>query len=231
MRLFAYFAVIKALKQLTAKSAKNAKIAQRVELRTPPRKLTICFTRGAMLTNKLKNTIIVLIGFAGTGKYTIGRELCERTGAKLIDNHLINNPVFKVLDADGIKPLPPGVWDKVKTIRAIVYDSIREMSPPDLSFVFTIELIEGKPATARNGLFVPVRLLCDVDELCRRVANPGRIAMIKAISPEAARQKSADHEVLKAGHPNSRTIDVTHKSPSDSADVILAEIANLVRED
>ena len=193
-----------------------------------------------MLTDKLKNTIIVLIGFAGTGKYTIGRELCERTGAKLIDNHLINNPIFKVVDADGIKPLPPGIWDKVKTIRSIVYDSIRELSPPDLSFVFTIELIEGKPgeqeafddlkelAIGRNSLFVPVRLLCDVDELCRRVANPGRIAMIKAISPEAARKKSADHEVLKAEHPNSRTIDVTRKSPSDSADVILAEIANLV---
>ena len=196
-----------------------------------------------MLTDKLKNTIIVLIGFAGTGKYTIGRELCERTGAKLIDNHLINNPIFKVVDADGISPLPPGVWDKVKTIRAIVYDSIRELSPPDLSFVFTIELIEGKPgeqkafddlkelATARNSVFVPVRLLCDVDELCRRVASPGRIAMIKAISPEAARQKSADYEVLKAEHPHIRTIDVTAKSPSDSADVILAEIANLVRVD
>jgi len=54
---------------------------------------------------QLQNTIIVLIGFAGTGKFTIGRELCERTGAKLIDNHLINNPVFKVLNADGITPL------------------------------------------------------------------------------------------------------------------------------
>ena len=196
-----------------------------------------------VLTDKLKNTIIVLIGFAGTGKYTIGRELCQRTGAKLIDNHLINNPIFKVVDADGIKPLPPEVWDKVKTIRAIVYDSIRELSPPDLSFVFTVELIEGKPdeqkafddlkelATARNSLFVPVRLLCEVDELCRRVASPGRITMLKAISPEAARQKSADYEVLKAEHPNSRTIDVTRKSPSDSANAILAEIANLVRVD
>src|SRR4029453_3989564 len=117
---------------------------------------------------QLQNTIIVLIGFAGTGKFTIGRELCERTGAKLIDNHLINNPVFKVLNADGITPLPSGVWDKVKSVRAIVYDSIRELSPPDLSFVFTIELIESSPgdrqgfvdleqlAAGRGSLFVPV---------------------------------------------------------------------------
>ena len=189
-----------------------------------------------MLTDKLKNTIIVLIGFAGTGKYTIGRELCERTGAKLIDNHLINNPIFKVVDADGIKPLPPGIWDKVKTIRAIVYDSIRELSPPDLSFVFTIELIEGKPdedkafddlaelAIARESLFVPIRLTCDVDELCRRVASPGRTEMLKAISPEAAREKAAMAEVLKPEHPNLRTIDVTRKSPLESVEAVLNEI-------
>jgi len=96
-------------------------------------------------SNKLENTIIALIGFAGTGKYTVGRELCALTGAKLIDNHLINNPVFKVVNADGIRPLPNGVWDKVKAVRAIVYESIRELSPPELSFVFTIELFERSP--------------------------------------------------------------------------------------
>ena len=57
-----------------------------------------------MSNNVLQNTIVLLIGFAGTGKYTIGRELCERTGAKLIDNHLINNPIFKVTNADGVTP-------------------------------------------------------------------------------------------------------------------------------
>jgi deoxyadenosine/deoxycytidine kinase len=196
-----------------------------------------------MFTDKLKNTFIVLIGFAGTGKYTIGRELCERTGAKLIDNHLINNPIFKVVEADGITPLPPGVWDKVKTIRAIVYDAIRELSPPDLSFVFTIELIEGKPgeqkafedlanlAEVRNSLFVPVRLVCDVDELCRRITSPGREAMLKAISPEGARKKSSESEILKTDDPNQLTIDVTRKSPSESTDDILDEISNLLRED
>src|SRR2546426_1981795 len=64
------------------------------------------------------------------------------------------------------RSLPPGVWDKVKTIRAIVYDSIREMSPPDLSFVFTIELIEGKPGEEKRSeehtseLQSPCNLVC-----------------------------------------------------------------------
>ena len=82
---------------------------------------------------QLRNTIIVLIGFAGTGKFTIGRELCERTGAKLIDNHLINNPVFSRSSMSMESHLfPPGVWDKAENLRAIVYDSIRELSPPKL---------------------------------------------------------------------------------------------------
>ena len=71
---------------------------------------------------------------------------------KLIDNHLINNPVFKVVNPDGITPLPDGVWDKVKAVRAIVYEAIRELSPPELSFVFTIELFERSPGDQRAFL-------------------------------------------------------------------------------
>jgi hypothetical protein len=55
--------------------------------------------------------------------------------------------------------------------------------------------------------------------------------MIKAISPEAARAKATEHEVLKADHANLLTLDVTRKSPSESADAILAEITNLVKVD
>ena len=188
---------------------------------------------------KLDNTIIVLIGFAGTGKYTIARELSQRIGARLIHNHLINNPVFKVVNQDGITPLPVGIWDKVKGIRAIVYEAIRELSPPDLSFVFTIELFESSPgdqqafidleqlAAARRSLFIPVRLICQVDELCRRVADPSRVTMLKSISPEAAREKCAKETVLNSTHPNVITIDVTRKTAQESVETILNQVALL----
>ena len=200
-----------------------------------------------MPTDKLENTIIALIGFAGTGKYTIARELCELTGAKLIDNHLINNPIFKVVDPDGIRPLPPGIWDKVKAVRGIVYEAIRELSLSDLSFVFTIELFESSPgdqrafidleelAASRRSLFVPVRLLCEIEELCRRIVDPSRVQMLKSLSPEAARQKSAQETVLDSTHPHVLTIDVTEKTPSETAEMILGHIkktriAQAVRE-
>lgn len=184
----------------------------------------------------LDNTFIILIGFAGTGKYTIGRALCERTGARLIDNHLINNPIFKVVNADGVTPLPSAVWNKVSSIRRLVYEAIREISPPGLSFIFTLEMRESDPnahrgfldlqelAATRAALLVPVRLLCDVEELCRRVADPARAAQLKEISPELARRKMAEHTVLNPQHENTRTVDVTEKSPDESADAILHEI-------
>jgi hypothetical protein len=187
----------------------------------------------------VKNTIIVLIGFAGTGKYTIGRELCRRTGARLIDNHLINNPILRVVNADGKTPLSPRVWDKVKVIRQTVYDAIRELSPSEMSFVFTVEWRESNPgdhkafvdleelAAARQSLFMPIRLICEVDELCCRVADPARVEMLKEISPELARKKSAEDSVLNNEHPNLRTIDVTRKSPEESADAILSEVTTL----
>ena len=190
---------------------------------------------------QLKNVMVVLIGFAGTGKYTIARELCELTGAKLIDNHLINNPVFKVVNPDGITPLPDGVWDKVKAIRAIVYESIRELSPPEISFVFTIELFESSAgdqrafvdleelAESRRSLFVPIRLLCDVEELCRRVVDPARAQMVKSISAENARRKAAKETVLDSTHPHILTIDVTKKAPSETVKVILRHIEKLER--
>jgi hypothetical protein len=192
-----------------------------------------------MPNNNLQNTIVLLIGFAGTGKYTIGRELCQRTGATLVDNHLINNPIFKVVNADGVTPLPAGVWDKVRDVRATVYDAIRELSPPEMGFVFTMELRESNPAdlgafweldqlaAERQSRFVPIRLICGVDELCRRVVDPGRVAMLKEISPEIARRKSAEDLVLNAPHPNQRTLDVTKRTASGSVDAILDEVRSI----
>jgi len=194
------------------------------------------------LSSTLDNTLVLLIGFAGTGKYTIGRELCRRTGAKLVDNHLIANPIFTVVDADGIAPLPQEVWAKLKEIRRIVYDWIRDLSPANLGFVLTMELRENNPddhtaidaleklAAARRSLFVPIRLVCEVDELCRRVVDPTRRERLKEISVENARRKSAEDAVLKPKHSNLRTIDVTSKSPSETADAIIREVDSIKAE-
>lgn len=177
------------------------------------------------------------MGFAGTGKYTIGQGLSRLTGAKLVDNHLINNPIFTVVNADGVTPLPPPVWDKVKEMRRIIYTAIRELAPPDLSFIFTMELRESntadhvafvelkKLADARGSLFVPFRLVCETEELCRRIVSPERAERLKTISPEQARQRCEEDSVLTPRHGNLRTIDVTAKSPSGGVASIVREVS------
>jgi hypothetical protein len=192
-----------------------------------------------MLNNSLENTMVLLIGFAGTGKYTIGRELCERTGATLIDNHLINNPIFRAVNADGVTPLPFGVWDRVKEVRAAVYKTIRELAPPEMGFVFTMELRENNPedekafrdlerlAAARQCRFIPIRLICGMEELCRRVADPARVAMLKTISPELVRKRFAEDSVLNVPHVNQRTLDVTKRTANGSVEAILDEVSSI----
>ncbi|PYS46459.1 MAG: hypothetical protein DMF68_19125 [Acidobacteria bacterium] len=195
-----------------------------------------------MKTN-LDNTIILLMGFAGTGKYTIGRTLSDHTGAKLIDNHLINNSIFTAVNADGVTPLRAEVWDKVKQIRRIVYDTIRELSPAGTSFIFTSELRQSNPAdhvafaelkklaNARGSLFVPIRLVCDVDELCRRIVSPERRERLKSIDQEQVRKRATEDMVFAPRHSNLRTIDVTARSPQSTVAAILKEISFIRSEE
>ncbi|MEQ4204019.1 hypothetical protein [Actinopolymorpha sp. B9G3] len=56
-------------------------------------------------------TITYLVGPPASGKLTIGLELSAMTGAALIDNHLINDPIFLAYGADGRTPLPEWIWD------------------------------------------------------------------------------------------------------------------------
>ena len=42
----------------------------------------------------MDNIFLYLLGFAGTGKLTIARAFARSVGAKVVDNHWINNPIF-----------------------------------------------------------------------------------------------------------------------------------------
>ncbi len=61
--------------------------------------------------------IHLLYGFPGVGKLTIANEMVGLLGAsghevRLVDNHVINNQVFRLIEQDGLTPLPPVVWER-----------------------------------------------------------------------------------------------------------------------
>lgn len=184
----------------------------------------------------MKNTIVYLIGYGGTGKYTIAREIAALTGAVIVDNHLINNPVFSVVGVDGKKPLPVGVWQKIEGIRRIVLDTIAELAQPEVSFLFTNELYEGLPrdrrlyediatlAKNRQALFVPVILHCEPEELYRRVTSPERAVRFKLRNADRTRENIHTYKLLQVDHPNCLELDVTNLSPIQAAQAIIAHI-------
>ena len=72
----------------------------------------------------MDNIFLYLLGFAGTGKLTIARAFARSVGAKVVDNHWINNPIFGLIDPDGVSPLPDAVWSQTAKVREAVLETI-----------------------------------------------------------------------------------------------------------
>ena len=181
----------------------------------------------------MRNTIIYLIGFAGTGKYTVAREICKQIDAKLIDNHYINNPIFNLVKTDGKTPLPETVWGKIKLVRKAILETITELSSPKDNFVFTNQLRESDPddkfiyeaiaqtARRRNSHFIPVRLSCALEENKKRITNQERAKRHKTMHAQHAVNNHTQEALLKINHSNRLDLDITAISPQDAASTIL----------
>ena len=187
----------------------------------------------------MENTVLYLLGLPGTGKYTIATEIAKRTRARLIDNHLINNPIFSVVRVDGKTSLPKETWDYTRKIGDIVREAVVKLATPEESFIFTNALNEGDPldlklyqkvievAQQRKSLFVPVRLLCDLPTLQSRIVNQDRHERMKMTDSEGIANLYNTRTILNPNHPHQFELDVTLLQPSEAANVILAHVASL----
>lgn len=178
--------------------------------------------------------ILVVLGYPGTGKYTVSKELITRLAedgreVRLVDNHSTANVLFELIaEADGKSVLPPQVLDNVREMNLIVARTIEEVSPPEWSFVFTHHLrddernrsyMERLEAMARHrgSMFLPVVLTCQRDVLLLRVADLGRRTRNKLVDPSIAT------EIFEAGMlvpTDSLVIDTTLRTPSETAGII-----------
>lgn len=193
------------------------------------------------IASQNRTAVLLLIGFSGTGKYTIGKVLQHRLidqggQARLIDNHYVNNPIFGLLDIDGVRPVPAGTWERVGEVRDAIVATIATLSPKEWSFIFTNDLIDGPQdrewfarleslAAARGSAFLAVRLLCEPEELYRRIARPDRQARLKSTSPDWIKSRIATEQVLDPQSPATLTLDVTSMPPDEAADRILARLS------
>ncbi len=191
----------------------------------------------------LPNTFIYLLGMPGTGKYTVAQGIAARAGFRVVDNHLINNPIFTVVRVDGKTTLPREIWKYTGDVGRAVFECIRTLSPPEFSFVLTNALYHDQPedhawfaevaalAASRKALFVPVRLtISDTEEHRRRITDPTRDLRMKEIDPAGA-DRYAVREVLVPNHPHLLSLDVTRMTENDVTEKILSHVAHLHPQD
>lgn len=183
-----------------------------------------------------KPITLYLIGFAGTGKYTIAKELAK-FGYKVIDNHLINNSIFSLLNLDGETPIPAHAWEGIQKIREAVLNFISQQPPSN--YVFTNVLLEDgedrafyewmeKKAEARNSLFIPIKLHVSSREHERRVNHPERKEKFKTMSISKSEIQKG---LININHPHLYELDVTHFNALQAASAILKFVEEISRDD
>lgn len=201
--------------------------------------LLISFSEASAHSNAKKNAvprlsnqtiIIYLTGFSGTGKYTIAKKI-SKLGYKLVDNHLINNPIFSLLEDDDTSN--DDAFEKINQIRSVVFDFMREDRKSN--YILTNELLENdyhyniykqvlQVANHRHSLFIPIKLVISREERAKRIVQKERAVRFKTTNVEEVYQKN---KLIKISHPNQIELNVTHLSADEAASKIMQYVKNI----
>lgn len=171
--------------------------------------------------------IIVLNGYPGVGKLTIGRELTKLLGARLVDIHTLYNLAFALTEFRS-----PEFRETVRRVEEIADDLIAAL-PVGMPVIFTT-VLTGESEWAmeewhrflkrseRRPPLVMVHVICDLEENIRRIQSPERAGKRKLQGVEVAQRNHASQDLLIGG-------DLTHTLRLDvstlSADEAAQEIA------
>ncbi|KAK8861852.1 hypothetical protein PGQ11_008087 [Apiospora arundinis] len=184
---------------------------------------------------------VYLNGYPGVGKLTVADELCRMLPkAKVLSNHLLIDPVTAVFDRRDKEYQPLR-----QTVRRTVLESIaKSPSIGDVTWIFTDQQSSSPlgssaamdyrhAAEKRNSVFVSVILHCELDENLRRTAGEGRgvgASNTKLTDPNIVRRIREEEDIFRFHDPNELEIDVTNRSPTEVAEVIIGHIGKASRE-
>lgn len=178
--------------------------------------------------------IIYINGFPGVGKYTIAQKLVKiLENSKLIDNHLLINPVDAIID----RKCPD--YQKIrKTIRKSVLDIISEniytfnniyiftdsQSISDCSVCKEYETAANK----RNCIFIPITLTCSIEENLNRIVSQDRSLKGKLTSKDIFRSLIEEEEPFRFDTKYHLEIDITNINSDNCAQIIKNHILNII---
>lgn len=145
--------------------------------------------------------IIVLNGYPGVGKLTIGRELASTLNGRLLDNHTVYNVAFALTEFRS-----PEFWEAVKKVEAIAHDLILKLPKYETVVLTTVLAGDSEVAKAEwsrivslgesRPPFCVVHVACGLDENIRRIQSPERQEKLKPRDPDMARKNQANAETL-----------------------------------
>lgn len=172
--------------------------------------------------------LIVLNGYPGVGKLTIGRALAERLGGRILDIHSVYNLAFALTEFRS-----PDFYYATNAVEDLA-DELISRIPVEVPLIFTTVLTENATRDAETdmarfarraegrGPLRMVHLWCDLEENKRRIGSEARDGMRK---PRDAMMVQRNHDggaALSGGDlPNLLRIDVTALSPDEAADKII----------
>jgi len=181
--------------------------------------------------------IIVLNGYPGVGKLTVGRELIDQIGGRLLDIHTVYNVAFALTEFKS-----PEFRKTVEEIEKIAHDLIYKL-PPQQPVVLTTVLAGNAGESdwgdeewgrieelgkARPPLCV-VHVHCDLKENIERISSTDRERKRKIRDPEMALRNQTEAKPLYGkGANHLLKLDTTDLTPHESAATI-AKWVNYVR--
>lgn len=172
--------------------------------------------------------LIFIYGLPGVGKMTVAKALSERTGIRMIDNHVILDIVREYIP----RTTPESV-ELARDIRIRLFigaakyntgDIITTMAGGNVGVVnFVKQLTKG--VEQHGGEVVFIHLVCERDEHLKRVHDPKRSQ--NKIVTEDELEEFLKKDYFK-GHPDKKSIliDNTTMNPDECAQKII-ELATL----
>lgn len=176
--------------------------------------------------------IINLNGWPGVGKLTIGLELADLLGARLLDNHSLLNIAIALTDYPS-----PAYYETARALRDLAFGCALALPPGTPLILTSVNATGGstgfaeehwtavrKLANDRRVPLISITLECRADERARRVAQPGRRVSKKIRDPALVDRMTAHRTLFDDGADYRHAVDTTIDDANSCARQIAAWI-------
>jgi len=170
--------------------------------------------------------IVVLNGYPGVGKLTIGRKLADLLDGKLLDIHSVYNVAFALTEFKS-----PEFRETVAKVETIAHELILKLPVGQPVVLTTVLAGSGEWGDEEWGRIVAlgqarppfcvVHVECSLEENIRRIQLEERDMKRKPRDPEMAKRNQSEAKTLYGGDAvNLLKIDTTGMTPSASGNAI-----------